>query len=164
MASCSKLQSPTVRAGVAAEQVDSRVRDFGGVAAFTVHLLSAACGQPLSVSTGLAAVDGATRVRAPGVLMPLLGFLPLLFDHRHLAGAKHLRHSPEPLTLLHLLPWLTVHPVGRGPCLHDRAPYDDVRRALLPLDFAIGRKHSRGGSKRRILSTWFWRGPHFSRS
>ena len=105
---------------------------------------------------------GATRVRAPGVLMPLLGLLPLLVDHRHLAGAKHLRHSPEPLTLLHLLPWLTVHPAGRGPCLHDRAPYDDVRRALLPLDFAIGRKHSRGGSKRRILSTWFWRGPHVS--
>ena len=57
---------------------------------------------------------GATRVRAPGVLMPLLGLLPLLVDRRHLVGAKYLRHSPEPLTLLHLLPWLTAHPVGRG--------------------------------------------------
>ena len=46
---------------------------------------------------------GATRVRAPGVLMPLLGLLPLLVDRRHLAGAKCLRHSPEPLTLLQLL-------------------------------------------------------------
>ena len=71
------------------------------------------CCQPLREHSWLA-VRGATRVRAPGVLMPLLGLLPLLVDRRHLAGAKHLRHSPEPLTLLHLLPWLTVHPVGRG--------------------------------------------------
>ena len=115
MASCFELQSPTVRAGAAAQKVDSRVRGFCGVAALTVHLLSAACSQSLSVSTGLAAVDGATRVRAPSVLMPLLGLLPLLDDRWHLAGAKHLRHSPETLALLHVLLWLTASmPWGVG--------------------------------------------------
>ena len=47
---------------------------------------------------------GATRVRAPGVLMPLLGLLPLLDHHRYRAGAKHLLCCREPFVLLPLLP------------------------------------------------------------